>query len=401
MNSDVKLIDTGNRHGKIWPEIYRAIDKKYQVLLWCDLLANDLDVHLTDLYNTFLPFKNFEFGPQQRLIIHHRDTDYYTNLDAHGFTMWNLYKLLNYLNIPSEFVILVTAFSGIQEESTRLAKSFNISPMTTIYCPYQWCPEPNDVIDLDIQIDQIEFPFVCLNGMPRNHRLYALSRLKDLDMFDQGMISLWSTSDLNTRPKSKSNINPPLDNNVPIPKGLGLRGCNDATRINEFLILNDDQQQLYHHWCQQIPSLTHPKFSGLPNDDATRYQPKFLQYALWNIVNETVGEYPYAHMSEKTVKAILTKRPFIINGGRRSLRALKNLGFKTFDQWIDEEYDNYQYFADRCDRALIEIKRFCSMTPAQLQDQCQQMQAILEYNFTNYVENFGNTNVANFINHLL
>jgi hypothetical protein len=141
---------------------------------------------------------------------------------------------------------------------------------------------------------------------------------------------------------------------------------------------------------------------GIPNDPLTRYQPKFLQQALWNLVTESVGDYPYGYLTEKTVKAILTKRPFIVLGGPCSLRTLKNLGFRTFDSWIDESYDRLDTFANRADAATKELYRFVEhMSTAELRACCQSMQSILDYNFDHYVNGFGKHNLALFIENKL
>jgi hypothetical protein len=44
-------------------------------------------------------------------------------------------------------------------------------------------------------------------------------------------------------------------------------------------------------------------------------------------------------ISEKTFKAIACQHPFIIVGNRYSLRKLREMGYKTFDGFIDESYD--------------------------------------------------------------
>jgi hypothetical protein len=41
-------------------------------------------------------------------------------------------------------------------------------------------------------------------------------------------------------------------------------------------------------------------------------------------------------------------------------RDLKNLGFRTFDQWIDEDFDNVSDGKDRMDRLIAEVKWLCA-----------------------------------------
>lgn len=45
-------------------------------------------------------------------------------------------------------------------------------------------------------------------------------------------------------------------------------------------------------------------------------------------------------MTEKTMRAIINMKPFIVQGPKCYLKNLHRLGFKTFDQWWDEGYDN-------------------------------------------------------------
>ena len=73
------------------------------------------------------------------------------------------------------------------------------------------------------------------------------------------------------------------------------------------------------------------------------------------------------------------KNTVIIQGPQYFLRNLKKLGFKTFDQWWDEGYDE-----DPVDHRLIEIKKvikdLSTQTPEQLSSMYESMQATLEHN---------------------
>jgi UDPglucose 6-dehydrogenase len=82
-------------------------------------------------------------------------------------------------------------------------------------------------------------------------------------------------------------------------------------------------------------------------------------------------------LSEKIFKVMACSHPFMILGNKRSLDELKQLGYKTFDKWLDESYDNMT----DCDRfyALIEnIKKIDS-----IEDKLSwfsEMKDIIEYN---------------------
>jgi hypothetical protein len=389
-----------NQHGEIWPSIKQNLQQRYDVVAWIDLLYYDLDFDLPRLYSQLFEFSNREFTHNQRIVILHRDTDYYTDLDQPGFNLWNLYAICAYLNISSEYVILMSAHPTIELESKNVADEFNIPEFRTIYTPYQWWPVPEEVSAIDINTASISHSYVCLNGQPRPHRLYTLTQLHQHDLIDQGMVTLWPdaasiTYDMSTQPKS--------NNLTPVPDNLHLRTTFNKTRINNRLLLTADQGKQYHRLFDLVKQKrTHSDVVGIPNDPLTRYQPKFLQHALWNLVTESVGDYPYGYLTEKTVKAILTKRPFIVLGGPCSLRTLKNLGFRTFDSWIDESYDRLDTFANRADAATKELYRFVEhMSTAELRACCESMQSILDYNFDHYVNGFGKHNLALFIENKL
>jgi hypothetical protein len=46
------------------------------------------------------------------------------------------------------------------------------------------------------------------------------------------------------------------------------------------------------------------------------------------------------HLTEKTFKAIYLGRPFVISASKGHLKALRDMGFKTFNSVINEEYDD-------------------------------------------------------------
>jgi hypothetical protein len=110
--------------------------------------------------------------------------------------------------------------------------------------------------------------------------------------------------------------------------------------------------------------------------------------ALWHIVTETVFYDHKLHLTEKIFKPIVSKRPFILVGAPGNLAYLKRYGFKTFDRWIDESYDNE---LDPDKRILLiteQIEKLCSMSNSQLNDMYAEVKSTLEYNFNHFYGNF-------------
>jgi len=111
------------------------------------------------------------------------------------------------------------------------------------------------------------------------------------------------------------------------------------------------------------------------------------------IVCETYFSGRTFFISEKTYRCILNKRPFIIQGPKWFLKNLKKLGFKTFDKWWDEGYDE-----DPSDARYETLKRNINWIGSQ-SDQTingwyEEMQPILTHNY-NVLCNLTNETILN------
>lgn len=113
-----------------------------------------------------------------------------------------------------------------------------------------------------------------------------------------------------------------------------------------------------------------------------------LTSALWHVVTETVYFLPKLHLTEKIFKPIVAKRPFILVAAPGNLAYLKSYGFKTFDRWIDESYDQEQDHYIRIEKITAEIKKLCSMSAAELKEMHREMQDVLEFNHYHFYNNF-------------
>lgn len=384
--------------GQFWPEVVQAVRAKYDVLAWLDILDDRLDLDLARLHHELLPYQAYRFHARERLIISHRDTDYYVSSQTPGFFLWNLYHIYTYLDIPTEHTVILTNQAGVVQEAAELADAFNVASFQIRYCPYVWFPPPQDVREVALAPESIQHPWAMINGRPRQHRLYAMCRMQQLHMLDRGMITL--RPGMGGVQFDSSTLSYVITD--PVPQGLHLRTTTPPTRINDCLTLNAAQRQLYHATVNDLlRERDHPDVTGSALDLGSRFQNDFLQKALWNIVTETVGEYPHSFLTEKTAKAILSKRPFVILGGSHNLRGLHDLGFQSFGAWIDEAYDSRSTVADRIDHALLELSPFGTLSEHALCSVLHDMQSVLEHNFRHYVSQFGQKDLYYFIESVL
>lgn len=108
-----------------------------------------------------------------------------------------------------------------------------------------------------------------------------------------------------------------------------------------------------------------------------------------NIVFETepFGEYSaYSYqgfgsfLTEKTYKAILFRKPFIIVSEQHGLKALRAFGFKTFSPWFNESYDDIEDFDQRVEAVLAEINRLSLLSDDEMAAIIREVHDITEHN---------------------
>ena len=106
---------------------------------------------------------------------------------------------------------------------------------------------------------------------------------------------------------------------------------------------------------------------------------KIYHQFLLEIVCETYYSGASFFPTEKTWRPLLMKTPFIVHGPVGYLENLKKLGFKTFDRWWDEEYDNYSH-----DMRLRKILSLCdtlqTLSLSDMTAMYKEMIPVLEHN---------------------
>ena len=113
-----------------------------------------------------------------------------------------------------------------------------------------------------------------------------------------------------------------------------------------------------------------------------------------NIVNETHQPDELIFVTEKTYRSINYCRPFVVNGDRGTLRYLKDMGFRTFDKFWDESYDDANSDHIRIGKILEITRQICAMDEKSLLNLYVDMVPTLEYNYK-YLKNFEQWNQLN------
>jgi len=171
-------------------EIVDIICKKYKVLEFIDFEKCALDPE--NLANILKKYYSFSFSPDEKIIILHHDTDYYSSVNAVGNTIYNFFRLCANFDINLSNIIIVTNHYGIEQEIVSVARSICNSDDITVIYTAQWFDFPSyrdiDQSSFDNKTDIVSL-YSCLNGQRRNHRLLTLCMLKEYNLLDKGIIS--------------------------------------------------------------------------------------------------------------------------------------------------------------------------------------------------------------------
>jgi len=119
---------------------------------------------------------------------------------------------------------------------------------------------------------------------------------------------------------------------------------------------------------------------GATTQEHTDQLARFYTEFLIDVVAETFVNGRAFFPTEKTIRPMLMKKPFIVMGPVNFLIYLRQMGFKTFYEFWDEDYDGY---APRWKfQKIIElIDVLAKKTKSELYQMYQDMQPILDHNY--------------------
>lgn len=113
-------------------------------------------------------------------------------------------------------------------------------------------------------------------------------------------------------------------------------------------------------------------------DNAAR---NFYQNSLLSVVTETNFENDELTLTEKSFKPAKEKHPFVIIGVKGSLKAMRDMGFKTFSEFWDESYDEIDDARFRLWKIIELCREIASWDDATVIHFKRRVKPILEHNY--------------------
>jgi len=119
----------------------------------------------------------------------------------------------------------------------------------------------------------------------------------------------------------------------------------------------------------------------IPNHSFSLSAVRQTQESFCYIVTETCFWERKYHLTEKIFKPIISHMPFVLVGPAHNLKYLREYGFKTFNQWFDESYDDIEDPVERLTAITKTIKQISEYSLEDLQNILLDMQPVLEHNY--------------------
>jgi hypothetical protein len=266
----------------------------------------------------------------------------------------SLHMLADNLRIDKK-IIKITTYNLVQDRS--------VWPSIEIQHPVEYFTAAGR---FEVILDKkIQKHFGLFVGTSRWHRLYLAGMMHGLYK-DKTMLSFWQHH---------------LNNSLP------------ANLHMDDVMLKDSNESVREHminFVKQLPLHLDPadiKLNLNTGADITRgdWETPYEILPYYNsifmdIVCETWHEGQCFLPNEKTGRPIIARTPFMAYAGRDFLKNLKRLGFKTFDQWWSEEYDDHEG-VQRIQYMLKEIKKISRCSVDRLQEMHQEMMPTLQHNY--------------------
>lgn len=119
----------------------------------------------------------------------------------------------------------------------------------------------------------------------------------------------------------------------------------------------------------------------------THAVPELYDKTFCAVVNESIFAQPLSTISEKPLNAIQNYKPFVLIGPPNSLGMLKQMGFKTFEDYWDESYDQEINHEKRLIKILKILDTIGNMSIDECRSMYVEMLPILEHNYNNINQN--------------
>jgi len=368
----------------LWRRIFRY--KKENWILWANSEVTDRDIFLYPYSLTWrIPFNNYFFGNTGILEYSHISGHVLHQIrSGQGFILIdlsveafveedNLMALHNYFNVvkglPLNKIIYLTGCMNANEIYEDFCRRRNIPKradqrLNIISNPSSqaiYATQLSNGALTEPNYDENKVPekvFLCWNRRYRSHRIELSIALNKHGLVDRSYYSLGLSDP--EQPASTFRNYADIYNNP----YLELQGPDVENLFNKLPLKIDNHTQI-EYMCE----------------DRDMEARNFYTNSLVSLVTETNYNLGTVTLTEKSFKPVKEKHPFIIVGAQGSLKAMRDLGYKTFGEFWSESYDDLHDPKARMVAIVNICREIGSWESDKILDFKRKVKHILDHNF--------------------
>jgi len=343
-----------------------------------------------DLYNALLKLKK-EFNYNEKIVFIHDEIEFYHKGSMIGFRIYNLLCLLNKIGISLSATCFVTTHNNLKESIEPFITHKNDRPLVIpILVSEMTYKNLSKFEHINPNKQNIKFKALSMMGVKRTHRILLCQFLQysnltsnielSIDDRKNPMHGLTVLGDIKEFIDSEENDIRSIDN----------------INIDELGLVFSTTPRLNENWHMfpknhKLQAMVSTNFKKIQNSDYIEpTEGDFYNNFAIDVVTETSFDYPHAEVSEKLLRPLYLKTPFIVVGPSNILDFLHSHGFETFNDYWDEGYDKIKDPQNRFIACTKTIKYVLSLPLKDIKLIIAEMQPRLEKNrqiLIDYIEN--------------
>lgn len=285
-------------------------------------------------------------------------------------------RLISEYNFSKSNILYLTGAANTksnQQKYDKYCAEMNYFPVSVYYINQFECNASNSGRDREFYHNtepKRDKKFICFNKQPRSHRLQILSNIVKRNLRDKCHLSFYY--------KYKSLRLSKLDLLYP-DSDLSV----DKLRI---------KRMKYEFPIKLTMQVNESNMHNLNQDDEYLFKSALFSLVTETLFNNSVDYknpdihdyihcFPCAFHSEKIWNVIRAKHPFIVVSTPHFLSSLRDLGYKTFHPYINENYDMIEDDQLRITAIMDEVERLCNMSDTETRLWLTNVQAITKHNY--------------------
>jgi hypothetical protein len=288
--------------------------------------------------------------------------DNFTSNIFDGFE--HLHSTVRLLGLPKHAVLIVSGNLNANQQYTEWCKQHAKEEYIEFQKGIEWDGKTTHPPSVSVKIKDHCLPFNSLNRAHRNHRTEHLYFLAENKL--QGLVSggAWFAT---------NSIDTPIYQTVDYNHYRSVLTANYPKTVDVLDLVN------------QVPNLI---------NNLEIYENSQLTVVTESHFNQTGGLF----ITEKTFRPLLVGHPFMILGQRGTLKKLRDWGFQTDFDGIDQSYDDVADDCERFSQFHQSLRNWCVLDPEIRKTAIYKWDNIIQHNFQNYKKlNFKKTMFDNVI----